>query len=316
MPESPKILSLPSPPLHSQWEKMLCGPETHDLAGPPSRSFPPESTRIFILTNVHATRPASRSTDGAPPRSARRRGPDLASAGMARPMCLGCPIPARPRNFNLPANCWAKSSACGRLQRQSAPDAPRTGRSGADRRSLTGLANRRAWDRNWPFGWLLPGDWQRRLCLALLDLDQFKEINDNQGHAAGDRVLQAVAAHTAEHLRRGDFVARLGGDEFGLFAVGTGRARGGRDCGMRVRSRVADAVGAQLHPQITASAGFARVAGLRQPDTCESLYLAADAGRFSRRSAAARDRYNFDHTRQRRWNSHNIVPNRNASSKT
>lgn len=84
---------------------------------------------------------------------------------------------------------------------------------------LTGLPNRRAWDRT--LGRRLAdavGGSQRRgrLCVALLDLDHFKRINDARGHAVGDDVLRAVGRSLRDTLREGDFAARLGGDEFGL----------------------------------------------------------------------------------------------------
>jgi diguanylate cyclase (GGDEF)-like protein len=53
--------------------------------------------------------------------------------------------------------------------------------------------------------------------LALLDLDFFKKINDTYGHMAGDKVLQAFAAHISGRLRPGMAFGRLGGEEFGLF---------------------------------------------------------------------------------------------------
>lgn len=52
------------------------------------------------------------------------------------------------------------------------------------------------------------------LTVLTLDLNNFKEINDTYGHAAGDQVLQEVAAHLNKIIRESDLVARLGGDEF------------------------------------------------------------------------------------------------------
>ena len=54
------------------------------------------------------------------------------------------------------------------------------------------------------------------LALLLLDMDDFKRVNDKLGHDVGDKLLQSVSARLEESLRQGDLVARLGGDEFGI----------------------------------------------------------------------------------------------------
>ena len=79
---------------------------------------------------------------------------------------------------------------------------------------LTGLANRRAFEVR------LQGELNNTvtgsLGLILLDLDQFKSVNDSCGHLAGDRLLCQVSSLLQQDRRPHDLVARLGGDEFGL----------------------------------------------------------------------------------------------------
>ncbi|MGM0632244.1 MAG: diguanylate cyclase [Pseudomonadota bacterium] len=97
------------------------------------------------------------------------------------------------------------------------------------RDKLTGLYNRDAWDRRIrdvlearrhaegrePRG----GD--ADLCLAVCDLDHFKEVNDRFGHLAGDRVLKVLARELQTRLRDSDFVARYGGEEFVILLTDT-----------------------------------------------------------------------------------------------
>jgi diguanylate cyclase (GGDEF)-like protein len=61
---------------------------------------------------------------------------------------------------------------------------------------------------------------QRPIAVMFIDLDGFKEINDNFGHAVGDRVLSAVAARLRIQVRKLDLAARIGGDEFGMLLDG------------------------------------------------------------------------------------------------
>ncbi len=79
---------------------------------------------------------------------------------------------------------------------------------------LTGLANRIALEHYLPQAQQQCQQHNRCLALLYLDLDGFKPINDQLGHAAGDLLLQEVANRLRNGLREGDLVARLGGDEF------------------------------------------------------------------------------------------------------
>ena len=78
--------------------------------------------------------------------------------------------------------------------------------------ALTGLANRSALHER------LAADAAsgRRTCVALLDLDEFKHVNDSRGHEAGDALLLVVATRLGAGVREEDLVARLGGDEFAV----------------------------------------------------------------------------------------------------
>jgi len=82
--------------------------------------------------------------------------------------------------------------------------------------SLTQLANRHMFDDNLRLAVARAQRHRNSLALFFIDLDGFKQINDNYGHEMGDRVLQVVAARLQTHFRNIDTVARLGGDEFAI----------------------------------------------------------------------------------------------------
>ncbi len=86
--------------------------------------------------------------------------------------------------------------------------------------ALTGLPNRHALMEELPRMWARAERDGRSVLLAFIDLDGFKQINDQHGHEAGDQLLQTVARQLLNALRDSDFAARIGGDEFVM--VGTG----------------------------------------------------------------------------------------------
>jgi diguanylate cyclase (GGDEF)-like protein len=86
---------------------------------------------------------------------------------------------------------------------------------------LTGLLNRRAWDEELGRELARADRSGAALCVAILDLDRFKQYNDAHGHQAGDRFLKQLAGHWSQNLRTGDILARYGGEEFALALPGT-----------------------------------------------------------------------------------------------
>ncbi len=85
---------------------------------------------------------------------------------------------------------------------------------------LTGLPNHRAWEEELPREVARAGREGSPLCVAILDLDHFKDYNDRHGHQAGDLLLKEIAASWQQRLRATDVLARYGGEEFALALPG------------------------------------------------------------------------------------------------
>jgi putative two-component system response regulator len=81
--------------------------------------------------------------------------------------------------------------------------------------SLTGLLNHGAAQEE--IQMMLDGALNKEFAMAIVDLDHFKQINDQRGHIFGDQVLKYMAQKLSQSIRRGDIAARVGGDEFLIF---------------------------------------------------------------------------------------------------
>lgn len=97
-----------------------------------------------------------------------------------------------------------------------------------DHDPLTSLANRRAFDRTLDIEIERARRAKSSVSLCILDLDNFKIINDTYGHPTGDEVLKIFSKMIQESTRRYDLAARLGGEEFALILSGTGQIKARR----------------------------------------------------------------------------------------
>jgi diguanylate cyclase (GGDEF)-like protein/PAS domain S-box-containing protein len=145
--------------------------------------------------------------------------------------------------------------------------------------ALTGVPNRRAFDleaarvialakrEGWP------------VALGIVDVDHFKKVNDQHGHAIGDTVLCNVARAIQNALRAGDLFVRIGGEEFGLFLPHATLAQAAA-IAERVRNQIAEnpiAVTADLRINVTISIG---VAALTLDSSLDAALAQADAALY------------------------------------
>lgn len=148
---------------------------------------------------------------------------------------------------------------------------------------LTGIANRRAlFDRLTDEVERLRRYPDQPLSIILLDLDEFKAINDRFGHATGDEVLVRVARTVLGVVRKTDVVGRYGGEEFLVILPNVGIV-GARDVAERVRRAVEQLTWTQPGLRLTVSGGVSEASG-EEPDRLidaadRKLYEAKDAGR-------------------------------------
>ncbi|MET0286259.1 MAG: diguanylate cyclase [Polyangiales bacterium] len=157
---------------------------------------------------------------------------------------------------------------------------------------LTGLMNRRAFMPAIRNELARGKRYGHQLCVLLLDIDHFKQINDRHGHAAGDVVLSAVGKLLSASLRGSDFAARWGGEEF-VVALTNTDVEGGRVTAERARVAVENLVvddGRGQRIAVTASVG---IASLQPDETVEQLMDRADRAMYAAKYAG-RNRVGLD----------------------
>jgi diguanylate cyclase (GGDEF)-like protein len=263
-PSPTTILILARQPETAQhWAQVLAGPETTVWQAMPEAAHP---------------RPDLIVTDRAEIGIREAGDPAVVRIGDDGPGDARLPADCAPRELRLACQLLVQIVRLRRRERQAA-EIQRKLSVQALTDPLTGLPNRRAWDATLQERAAAPANSRGQLCLAILDLDRFKQINDIHGHAIGDEVLRATAQAVYDNLRQDDFVARLGGDEFGLLLWVPDEEVAAAVI-ERVRASLPARFARTVLPQLTASAGYrlAECNGTASPlPSPESLYTAADA---------------------------------------
>ncbi|MFW5727993.1 MAG: GGDEF domain-containing protein [Spirochaetia bacterium] len=143
---------------------------------------------------------------------------------------------------------------------------------------LTGALNRKAFD-------VLKKLRPERFAIIILDLDDFKTINDTHGHQAGDQVLTTVADTIIQNIRKSDYLVRLGGDEFAviLFGCELGTARSSAENLLRrIKNLIIDYEGHELRISCSMGVGTVPTAANvddRMVEIDQYMYKAKRAGK-------------------------------------
>jgi diguanylate cyclase (GGDEF)-like protein len=140
---------------------------------------------------------------------------------------------------------------------------------------LTGLHNRRGFRMFADEHFKIASRADKHLLLFLADLDSLKQINDNFGHAAGDRALVLAAQSFKKTFRRSDLTARLGGDEFAALTI-EGPGRSAAAICQRLHKNLAQCAAQDSRFRVSLSVGVARFEPQTAPASLQQLLGQAD----------------------------------------
>lgn len=150
---------------------------------------------------------------------------------------------------------------------------------------LTGVANRRAFNQRLEQEISRARRNKSDFCLLFVDIDGFKQVNDEFGHPVGDQTLQEIVECMMNSIRESDVLARLGGDEFAILLPETG-SEGGEKVSAKIRKAVAEC---KFHwagqpNKITLGASVGKVLFPEQADTITTLYKIGDLMLYENKS--------------------------------
>jgi diguanylate cyclase (GGDEF)-like protein/PAS domain S-box-containing protein len=159
----------------------------------------------------------------------------------------------------------------------------------AYRDALTGLPNRVLFNDRFTMALAQARRHQQRICLMLLDLDHFKNINDTLGHSVGDKLLRIVGERLTGLLRTSDTIARMGGDEFLLLLTDITRVKHVTTIAQKILGAFRNPFAIDDHKlTVTTSIGIAIFPD--DGDDADMLMKSADLAMYR---AKERGRYNF-----------------------